>query len=57
MALIKLWARVASSGSMTELPSPVSIQTTNEIIWSADTGRAQEGENIAKMLGRAIADK
>ena len=57
MAVIKIWARTTSSGSMTALPSPVSIQTTREQIWSEDTGRAQSGANQAEMIGTAVAEK
>ena len=57
MAVIKIWARTASSGSMTALPSPVSIQTTREQIWSEDTGRAQSGANQAEMIGTSVAEK
>lgn len=37
-----------------ELPSPVEISTTNEIIWSANTGRSTTS---GKMLGDVIAEK
>ena len=57
MAVIKLWARTASSGSMTELPSPIKIQQTREQIWSEDTGRAQSGSNQAEMIGTSVAEK
>lgn len=35
------------------LPSPDSITTTDEIIWSANTGRSSAG----KMIGDVIAEK
>ena len=35
------------------LPSPVEITTTDEIIWSANTGRAASG----KMIGDVVAQK
>lgn len=35
------------------MPSPVSISTDNEIIWSSDTGRALDGT----MIGDVIAEK
>ena len=40
-------------GGSTALPSPVSIQTSDEIIWSANTGRSASG----LMLGDVIAEK
>ena len=39
------------------LPSPVEVTPTHEIIWSEDTGRAQSGENKAKMIGNVIDTK
>lgn len=36
------------------LPSPVSISTTNEILWSSNTGRSTSS---GKMLGDVIAEK
>ena len=47
----------SSSGSLTKLPSPISLKTTSELIWSENTGRAQSGENQAKMIGDTIAKK
>lgn len=35
------------------LPSPVSLSTTDEIIWSKNTGR----NNLANMIGTVIAEK
>lgn len=35
------------------LPSPVSLSTTDEIIWSKNTGR----NNLARMIGTVIAEK
>lgn len=43
---------VIKSGSVT-LPSPDSIQTSDEIIWSANTGRSSTG----KMIGDVVAEK
>lgn len=40
------------SGSVT-LPSPVEVKTSNEIIWSANTGRSGTG----KMIGDVVAEK
>ena len=42
---------------MTALPSPTELATSREIIWSEDTGRAQSGENKAKMIGNVIDTK
>lgn len=36
------------------LPSPVSISTTDEILWSSNTGRSTSS---GKMLGDVIAEK
>lgn len=35
------------------LPSPIEIQVSNEIIWSANTGRSSNG----KMIGDVVAKK
>jgi hypothetical protein len=42
---------------MTALPSPTDLDTSREIIWSEDTGRAQSGENKAKMIGNVVDTK
>lgn len=47
----------ATKASMGLLPSPVEITPSRELIWSADTGRAQEGENKAKMIGSVVGAK
>mgnify|MGYP000583136728 CR=1 FL=1 len=36
------------------LPSPVSISTTDEILWSSNTGRSTSS---GKMLGDVIAEE
>lgn len=59
MAVIEIYA-CGSNETMKasdKLPSPVSIQSTAEQIWSENTGRAQEGENIAQMIGKSVASK
>ena len=57
MSSIPLKIYSGSTNNMTLLPSPVSISTTNEQIWSEDTGRAQSGSNQAEMIGTSIAEK
>lgn len=47
----------ASVASMAVLPSPTDLQPSFEIIWSENTGRAQSGENKAKMIGSVVAEK
>ena len=42
---------------MTELPSPVAVKKSKELIWSQNTGRAQSGSNQAKMIGDVVAEK
>lgn len=46
-----------SASNLTLLPSPVSVKTSLEIIWDENTGRAQSGENKAKMIGSVVATK
>ena len=43
---------IIKAGSVT-LPSPVEISTSEEIIWSANTGRSTTG----KMIGDVVAEK
>ncbi len=45
-------AEVLRAGSV-QLPSPVSISTNDELIWSADTGRLMDGT----MAGEVVAEK
>ena len=47
----------SSVADMAILPSPVELVTSREIIWSEDTGRAQSGENKAKMIGSVVDTK
>ena len=56
MATMKIFAGSSASG-MVELPSPVELKRTNEMIWSENTGRAQSGSNKAKMIGDVVATK
>lgn len=59
MAHIRIYA-CPSTDTITasdELPSPVFITPSSEQIWSEDTGRAQEGSNLAKMIGKSITSK
>lgn len=53
MAIMRIWA----GEPLTELPSPVSLKPSSEIIWSEDTGRAQSGTNKAKMIGSVVDTK
>lgn len=58
MSVLTLYA--GSSSTLTEsnkLPSPSSVKVTIEQIWSQDTGRAQSGENKAKMIGSSLTSK
>lgn len=43
--------------NMSALPSPISLRSSSELIWSENTGRAQSGENKAKMIGDVVAEK
>lgn len=47
----------ATANGVVELPSPVSVKTSFELIWSENTGRAQKGANQAKMIGDVVAQK
>lgn len=55
MAVLNLYA--GDSLPLTQLPSPVSLKPSLEIIWDQDTGRAQSGANKAKMIGSAVDEK
>lgn len=46
-----------TANSVVELPSPDSLKTSFELIWSENTGRAQSGANQAKMIGDVVAEK
>ena len=45
-------AEVLKAGNV-QLPSPVSISTNDELIWTADTGRLMDG----MMVGEVVAEK
>lgn len=47
----------ATKAEMAQLPSPTQLKPSHELIWSEDTGRAQEGANKAKMIGSVVAEK
>lgn len=63
MSVITLYARntaVTDENPFTAndaLPSPVSLKSSRELIWSQNTGRAQSGENKAMMVGDVVAQK
>lgn len=44
---------ITISANSVTLPSPVEITTTDEIIWSSNTGRSTSG----KMIGDVVAEK
>lgn len=44
---------VVIKSGVTTLPSPIALTGTDEIIWSANTGRSSTG----KMIGDVIAEK
>ena len=56
MAIMRIYAG-SSASSLSELPSPVELKRTNELIWSENTGRAQSGTHKAKMIGDVVATK
>ena len=56
MAVLGLYAGTAAS-SLTLLPSPISVRPSEELIWSENTGRAQSGNNAARMIGDVVAQK
>lgn len=51
----------ATKESMQRLPSPTELNSSREIIWSEDTGRAQSTEGGSttkgKMIGDVVAEK
>ena len=59
MAYPRIYACAVGSTmqSSDELPSPTDVTTSDEQIWSKDTGRAQSGNNIAQMVGKSVAEK
>lgn len=62
-ATIRIYARdltpADDDGTITDklLPSPVKISTTEEIIWSANTGRSITPQESAVMMGDVVAQK
>lgn len=56
MAIMRIYAGTSAS-SLTELPSPVDLKKSDELIWSENTGRAQSGSNKAEMIGDVVATK
>ena len=59
MSIICLYAGASTPLTVADnlLPSPSSLKVSIEQIWSENTGRAQSGENKAKMIGDSIATK
>lgn len=58
MSVLTLYAGSSSSFTASnKLPSPTSLKSSLEQIWSENTGRAQSGENKAKMVGDSITTK
>lgn len=59
MAILAIYA--GESASMTvadnKLPSPTKLQISLEQIWDEKTGRAQDGENQARMIGSSLVSK
>ncbi len=58
--VVGLWAKKANntmSKTANLLPSPVSMTPSIEQIWSENTGRAQSGNNAARMVGDFVAEK
>lgn len=49
----KIWAGTP----LVELPSPISLKCSRELIWDEKTGRAQSGDNKGKMIGSVVARK
>lgn len=56
-ATIRLYAGSNSTGTTNLLPSPDSLVTSEEIIWSANTGRSITPSDGALMMGDVIAQK
>lgn len=57
MAIMGIYAGASANG-VAELPSPVEVKPTREIIWSKNTGRAQETSGTpGKMIGDVVAEK
>lgn len=56
-ATIRLYAGNTTSDASKLLPSPDAISTTEEIIWSANTGRSISPTDGAIMIGDVVAQK
>lgn len=56
-ATIRIYAGYESTGTTNLLPSPDSIQTTEEVIWSSNTGRSISPSDGAVMMGDVVAKK
>jgi hypothetical protein len=46
-----------TKADMAELPSPVELTPSRELIWSENTGRGQEGADKAEMVGSVVGRK
>ena len=58
MSILVLYAGTSSTlSAANKLPSPSRLQVSAEQIWSEDTGRAQSGDNKAKMIGSSLTSK
>ena len=55
-ATIRLYASATQDASKL-LPSPIGLGTTEELIWSANTGRSISASEGAVMMGDVIAQK
>ena len=58
MSVLTLYAGNSSTmTSSNKLPSPSKLQVSIEQIWDENTGRAQSGDNKAKMIGDSLVSK
>ena len=59
MAVLAVYAGESTSMTVAnnQLPSPSKMQVSIEQIWSENTGRAQSGDNKAKMIGESLVAK
>ena len=56
-ATIRFYAGTNTTGTTNLLPSPDTLSTTEEIIWSANTGRSITPDDGALMMGDIVARK
>ena len=56
-AKIRMYAGTNSTGTSNLLPSPDVLQTTEEVIWSANAGRSISATDGALMMGDVVAQK